>query len=821
MTNKMSPSGTILVVDDSTTSRTWAKLRLLRAGYEVLEAKTAAEALGRISQQAPDLILLDVILPDQDGYAVTRQLRQNADLASIPVILLTSLEDVTSKVQGLEAGANDFLTKPPDEAELLARVETQLRLKRSREELLAEKSKTELLYRVSRELGAELDLDTLLMRLLELTTTSLDASGGSLILLDEQQRPVGTISSRQGQVTQISRALWEEVVREGLASWVIQHRQGTMIQDTQQDERWLVREDAHSTSRSVMAAPLIQEGWVVGVLTLTHEEIARFDLSHLDLVSSIATQAAVVIQKARVYRKEQLWARKLQFVNGVSHQVASILNPDQLLEDVAWLVRQTFGYYYVELALLDGDSLISQGWHSCRDPQVELSPTHLDLSSEGIMPWVARYGAPLLAVGERRQEFGSPHVDLPDTVAELGVPLRLGGEVLGVLDVQSDRHDQLGEADVPLLEILAAQISVALSNARLFEAVERERGRLEAILTGTADAIVTTDGELRITLLNPAAERAFGISFAQAAGRSIGKVLTPAALYDVFCQAKKDDGRSPPTELVLDDGRTLFFHVSPVAGPKGERGWVAVMQDITHLKELDQMKTDFVATVSHDLRSPLTSIRGYADLLLKSLVEGQHQEFVRYIKTSAEQMADLVQDLLDLGKIEAGVETVREACALNQLVQESLEAAFFQAELRKIALQQELPPERCSVSGDSRQLRQVLDNLLSNALKYSPVGGMVTVRLRRQDRQVLLEVQDSGIGIPQEALPRLFEKFYRVPSPQVDKIPGTGLGLAIVKAIVEAHDGQLWVESREGQGSRFFVALPAYANPGAATGPGL
>ncbi len=802
--------GRILIVDDSNTSRTWARLFLQQAGYHAQEAETAHEALKKIAESPPDLLLLDVILPDMDGFELTRHLRENEALATIPIILVTTLGDVDSKVRGLEAGANDFLTKPPDNAELLARVRTLLRLKRNQEELVAERNKTALLYRISRELSAELDLDSLLSRILELTIDSVGASRGSIILLDEWGRALRNIFTQRGKSATVTETVWERIVQAGVAGWVIEHLEGTIVADAQEDPRWVVGEGAHAITRSVLSVPLIHEGRIAGVLTLTHEQVGWFNPDHLDLLTSVASQAAVVIEKARAYMKEQGRARQLQLVNEVGREITSILELKQLLQEVARRICESFDYYSVEVVLLEGEELLYQGWDYNRDHK-KITPTRIALSDEGIVPWAARNRKSLFVPDVRRESRYHFVPELPDTVAEFAVPLIAGGGVLGVLDIQSDRHGQITEDELPLLEILAYQVAVAMVNARLFETVEREHGRMQAILTGTADAIVATDGKGRIILLNPATERAFGVSFDKAAGRPFQEALPHQGLVQALQEAREQADSPHTAEVPLDDGRTLFASISSVAGPQGEGGWVVVMQDITHLKELERMKNEFVSTVSHDLRTPLTAIRGFAEILLGRIEgEQENRSYVRHIKTSAEQMAELVEDLLDLGKIEAGVESVRVPWQLEELARQAVEESSFQASLRQVELTssiaESVPPVLC----DPRQMRQVLDNLLSNALKYTPAGGTIVIRTRAQDRQVLVEVQDNGIGIPREALPRLFEKFYRVPCRETEEIAGTGLGLAIVKAIIDQHGGEIWVESELDQGSTFGFSLPCY-----------
>jgi PAS domain S-box-containing protein len=971
-------SGNILIVDDSATSRTWARVVLERAGYSVREAEDGGEALVMIEAQPPDLILLDVILPGLDGYVVTRRLRQDPRYQAIPIILVTTLGDVNSRVRGLEAGANDFLTKPPDQSELLARVKTMLRLKQSRQELEAEKAKSELLYRISREISAELDLDTLLSRVLLLTIEAFDALSSSIVLLDEGGKPIRKIAQHRDGTVTISGGVWEEIIEKGLAGWVIRNQQATVIPDTRQDARWAVADESHARMLSALAVPLLSAGHVSGALVLTHEEPHYFKPAHLDLMWSIASQAAIVIEKARAFQKEQLRARQLQLVNRAGQRAAAILDPDELLREMAALISQAFDYYHVAFALCKGEELVFEGFACGRRPEPALSPHRLLISEPGIVTWAARHRRSLLVPDVHKDSRYRPVATLPDTVAELAAPMQVGGELLGILDVQSDRPGQLGEEEISLVETLASQVAVALRNAQLFREIQRrlreqealletsasisstleleevlrrvaqamveamnvtacsisswdpqagtmtrlagytlrkaraeeswgeeigesfslrdypamahvleageplvvnvndplaapqekalleayepgsvlmlplrardrviglvelyqevertysereiafclaladhaalaienarlytqteaERGKVSAILAGTADAVLVTDNEGRIVLLNPAAERAFACKASLVSGRPLAEAIDNQALCALFQRGA--DGTPPHTaEIPLANERTLYASIAPVAGV----GLVAVMQDITHLKELERMKNDFIATVSHDLRSPLSAIHGYASLL-EGTLQGESQDFARRIKIRTQEMAELVNDLLDLGKIEAGVEADRVPCRIDQIVHSTLEATRITAEVKKLTLRGDLGPVERPVLGDAKQLRRALENLISNAIKYTPQGGTVTVRLRQKGERVTVEVEDTGIGIPRDALPRLFEKFYRVPSVRTSETPGTGLGLAIVKAIVEQHGGQVWVESQVDKGSTFGFSLP-------------
>jgi len=236
-----------------------------------------------------------------------------------------------------------------------------------------------------------------------------------------------------------------------------------------------------------------------------------------------------------------------------------------------------------------------------------------------------------------------------------------------------------------------------------------------------------------------------------------------------------------------------------------------MLRDITHFKELDQLKSDFVATVSHDLRSPLTLMRGYAAMLqMIGELNEQQKNYIQKIIGGVDTMSRLVNHLLDLGRIEAGVGLQIEKVVVQRVIDEVLESLQAQAAQKQITLDQEslVSGEATAIEGDRALVQQAIYNLVENAIKYTPVGGKVKVRLEQRPSSVLIQVIDTGIGIAPLDLPRLFEKFYRSGRREAHQQRGTGLGLAIVKSIAERHNGRVWVESQLGKGSVFSLEFP-------------
>jgi two-component system phosphate regulon sensor histidine kinase PhoR len=348
---------------------------------------------------------------------------------------------------------------------------------------------------------------------------------------------------------------------------------------------------------------------------------------------------------------------------------------------------------------------------------------------------------------------------------------------------------------------MADYAAIAIDNARLFQESEEERTKLETILGQTENGVIVVDEDNRVVLINRSAERIFGVS-GEYEGLSSAEVFDHDRLLELL---RSGDGVPRKEELELEDGRV--FNV--IRSPLRKIGQAVVLHDITHFKELDRIKSEFVTTVSHDLRSPLTAILGYVELIERAGSLNQTQsEFVERVRISVEQIAALVTDLLDLGRIESGLDTTKEGTNLGSLSSYALDGLRSAARARKIDLQGEIAADLPDIYGDPVRLRQMIANLLENAIKYTPEGGQVRLEAQAEDDQVILRISDTGPGIPATDQPYLFDKFFRA-SNVPDDSTGTGLGLSIVKSIVEQHQGRIWLDSEVGKGTTFIVVIPA------------
>jgi PAS domain S-box-containing protein len=358
-----------------------------------------------------------------------------------------------------------------------------------------------------------------------------------------------------------------------------------------------------------------------------------------------------------------------------------------------------------------------------------------------------------------------------------------------------------------LLGLIVAVIAL-VSYSRLLRTAELARQRLGAILASTPDPVLVTDQEDRLILANPAAKQALGVKLGSSEGLPADHVISQPALRDLL-QSPDNDNRS--AELVMPDGKVYFATASAIIAGGRPVGRVCVLRDVTHFKELDALKSDFVSSVSHDLRSPLTLIRGYATML--EMVGGLNEQQLGYIGKiiiGVESMSHMVTNLLDLGRIDAGVGLQVEQTVVVDIVKAVMEPLQMIADQKNVELVQVSAaglPE--AIDADRALLQQAVYNLVENAIKYTPEHGSVTLRIKTAPQGLQFEVQDTGIGIAPEDLPRLFEKYFRGSQREARAQRGSGLGLAIVRSIAELHGGKVWVESELGQGSTFFMLIPS------------
>lgn len=378
-----------------------------------------------------------------------------------------------------------------------------------------------------------------------------------------------------------------------------------------------------------------------------------------------------------------------------------------------------------------------------------------------------------------------------------------------VIVSRNDEVGQLAEAINQMSDSLRTQLN------RIYENEERLNSILEHIRFG----VIMVNQNGKIVLVNPIAERLIGFSRDELLGQSFTSERYPLPFTKLIETCiQRDEHVRDEQMLHFPEERLVEINVTPIGAEKvNVNGFLVVIQDITELRRLERMRSEFVANVSHELKTPIASVQGFSETLLSGALDDREtaRSFIQIIYHESERLNRLVGDLLDLSKIESKRSPLQlSAVDLNQVIDNSLQMVDTVAENKKIKLVKKLS-EPIYLEADEDRLQQILMNLLSNGINYTPEGGTVTISAevdneheQDEQEQIRIVVTDTGIGIPSEDLPRIFERFYRVDKARSRSSGGTGLGLSIVKHLVELHHGMIRVESQVGIGTQFTIILP-------------
>ena len=324
--------------------------------------------------------------------------------------------------------------------------------------------------------------------------------------------------------------------------------------------------------------------------------------------------------------------------------------------------------------------------------------------------------------------------------------------------------------------------------------------RFARVLAGLKDGVILADLDGHLLTVNQSTRDIFRLEGDDPEGKLVNEVFHNTDLLDIF---KPQITFPLLSEISLGDGRVFSAQASLIP----EMGIAIIIQDITHLKELDRIKTDYVNTVSHDLRSPLTAIYGFAGLIDRAgSINEQQAEFIRHIQSSVQNITSMINDLMDLGRIEAGYDIQMHTVNLSEIIHQSVANLDYQVNEKMQELVLSIPGEVPGILGNPLHLQRMATNLIENAIKFTPPLGRINVRCTAEASQLILEIADNGPGIPLPDQPHIFDKFFRG-SNLSQTTPGSGLGLSIVKSIVDRHHGRVWVESSP-QGTTFTVILP-------------
>jgi two-component system phosphate regulon sensor histidine kinase PhoR len=561
----------------------------------------------------------------------------------------------------------------------------------------------------------------------------------------------------------------------------------------------------------VFSAARVWIGWVTPVL------------------AGLAAYGLLLVRSYREAEEKGLRARvNISALARATRVIASSASREELLEVIRDQITDAMGARQTDLFFLDA----SREWVVLL-PRRETRGFSVRVG-EGLVGWVARHdtGHLLSRVGRQREAEELRQVlDFPvGSVAH--APLRRRGEVVGVVQVaRGEQDDPLEERDLPLLLALGDEVSVALENAELYDQLsgkvelanrelvraagelKEERDRVRALVENMADGVILTDPELKVVYVNPAAEEMFSLRAAEAEGCEASEVFGFPELIALF-RAPESERPEEGVQLRVEKPSRMILAPRAVYLRDSGGNWlgtVTVVSDVTLIQELSDLKTEFVSLVSHELRTPLTSIQGFAQTLRGEagdrFDEATKDEFLSIIQQECNRLVVMINDLLDISRMEAGrpLSMNLRPVELPALVERVLTFQGVTTDRHTFSTEVEgkIPPVRA----DRDKVEQILTNLISNAIKYSPTGGKVTVRLSAGEGSVVTSISDEGVGISPEAMGKLFQRFQRADRDVIKGIRGTGLGLYLVKGLVEAHGGSIRVESEVGTGSTFSFRL--------------
>jgi signal transduction histidine kinase len=495
---------------------------------------------------------------------------------------------------------------------------------------------------------------------------------------------------------------------------------------------------------------------------------------------------------------------RLNLLNRISDELNKDLDPDKMLRRVLDLTVSHLHASTGSVMLFDQENRVSASILQQDVSDDRAKRIVGKVLTEGFAGWVLKYGEGDIIHDTHQDNRWVVYDNQPyDVRSVIGIPLRRRQRVIGVLTLVHDEPNKFKADDLLLLNAIAGQAAIALENARLFKETEQERKKLSAIINSTQDAVLVTTPQNNTLLLNPAAQEILGLNGHPWQDQSLSELTTNTELLKLFAPDAPSTGEVP-----LPDGRIMWASVTAIP----ELGRITVLRDISAFKALDKMKRDFVTAFTHDLRTPLATVKGYIELVrMDGPITDRQEEDLVGITKAANLMKSLIEDLLELSRLERLEQLTREKIHLEASVEATLNSMKLLAKTKGIELVFDEHIGDLVIEGNSVLLSRAVGNLLDNAVKFTPKGGRINVKLGQTKGQALVSVIDNGPGIQARDLPRVFEKFFRA-RPELDDLPGTGLGLAIVKTIAEQHGGQVWVESQPDLGSTFTIALPLVGN---------
>jgi signal transduction histidine kinase len=649
-----------------------------------------------------------------------------------------------------------------------------------------------------------------------------EAHAGAIGVLSEDGDSVELLAQRGYDVSVMAGWSSFPVEAEVPMSEVIRTGEPLFIASVhERNERYPALAHQGQDSHALVVVPLAVEGRVFGAMSLSFDRDVEFEPERREMKLTLARQAAQALARSRLYAAEQDLRKRMTFLAEASEVLASSLDYNRTLTQVAQLsVPGLADWCAIDMVGPTGE--IERLAVAHEDPEkvrwaYELQDRYPpDPDAPTGVPHVLRSGEPEFfpSIPEKLlDEAIGDDQELRRIIDELGlksticVPLIARGGTLGAVTlIAAETHPPHTQADFEQAIELARRAAVAVDNARLYREAERGADAARA-LAYVADGVALLDTNGRVLHWNPAAASITGVAEEAALGRPVGEVVPTWDRLTSHVPLVPPGAAARPVTVPIVGDRERWVSVS---GVDFGDGTVYALKDVTEEHALEKTRSDFVATASHELRTPLAAVYGAVRTLRRDdvqLSETDRNQFLEMIESEATRLARIVEQILLAGQLDAdAVELDVTECDLEQVAAGVIESATVHVpESISLGLSVDgAAPIRC----DENKLRQVLVNLVDNAVKYSPQGGRVELRVRSVNGSCQIEVADEGLGIPPDEHERIFEKFYRLDPQQTQGVGGSGLGLYICRELVERMNGRLHVESEPGKGSRFTVELP-------------
>ncbi len=679
-------------------------------------------------------------------------------------------------------------------------------------------TRLELLYHISREFAAALDLHTVLQRVLYLSVKNVGAISGSVIVLDDQGEPIELALIFRETYHQHTTQQLKETLDRGLAGWVAQNRQAVLVEDTSKDERWVRRPDDapdRTGPKSAVSSPILARDHLVGVITLVNSQPGYFTDEHFVLIQAIADLAGIAILNARLYEESQRQARVMTAVAESTAVITASLNLDDVFQRILEQVSHALQVEAVSLALIDHQHEMLEFRASTGSGRQNVVGLQLSLG-KGIAGWVAQQGRALIVANAYDDARFYPIIDQKTGFTTHSIacsPIISRGQVIGILEAINPRRGAFDQDALLLLNGVSNLAGTAIHHAQLFERLQAAHQRYRELFEDSIDPIVITDWDGHILEANRQAKLTLGRTEEDLHQMLIGDIhkvdrAKIGASYEELASGKTISYESAMRVRDRQDIPVQVYARKVQIEGVSHLQWI--LRDITERKDLDHLREELVSMIYHDLRSPLGNIVSSLDVLNTLLPENgddMPRSLLNIAMRSTERIQRLTNSLLDINRLEAGQPVVNlQAVPVPGLINDAVDAVLPMSQTKEQHISVHVANDLPEVWVDGEMIRRVMINLLENAVKYSPTNGNIDLGAGVVADLVTVWVQDDGPGIPNHERERIFEKFTRLRAKDGPK--GLGLGLAYCRLAVLAHGGQIWAESIPGNGATFKFTLP-------------